>query len=94
MGFYFLLGAINYESRYEKLKIDYSGRWKTNLNAAVGLMRGLLPPLCQTKPITTGQLWGWGKWVKVETQDYHINIQAKVSSGFLPSRNERRGRGD
>lgn len=52
---FFFLSAINYESRYEKLKIDYSGQWKTNLNAAVGLMTGLLPPPdCQTKPITIG----------------------------------------
>lgn len=30
-----------------------------------------------------GQLPARGKWLKVETQDYHINIQASVTSGFF-----------
>lgn len=42
--------------------------------AALTRLSNLLP---------SGQLRARAKWLKVETQDYHINIQARVTSGFL-----------
>lgn len=33
--------------------------------------------------LPSGQLRARGKWLKVETQDYHIDIQASVTSGFF-----------